>query len=143
MQFYIIDDNPKKNVELLPAYALQKVNVREGWQILSDIGHIYNVQWSTQNKCYSKSHVLTRSFCKNLHEFMRFLVHYQACAYAVGGSYFVKFQEFMRNGKATELSNAIPTERNNNQFVMHYLLTQKADKLTIEEKERLEQLIRE
>lgn len=81
MQFYILDKDPIKSAELLPDYALEKVNLREGWQIISDIGHIYGVTWGTQNKLYSASHSLTRYFACSKDNFWELIENYIACLY--------------------------------------------------------------
>lgn len=79
MQFYIVHPDPATSAKLLPDYALFKVNLREGWQILSDIGHIHDVHWAGQNRLYSESHALTRSFCSDPHTFDEFLQNYRQC----------------------------------------------------------------
>ena len=137
MQFYILHEDPERNIEILPEYALKKVNVREGWQILSDIGHIHNVTWEGQNKLYSASHVLTRSFCQNLTEFCRFAVHYAACVDKVEGSWKSKYDVF----KATayeELCNKLPLHRTRAMFSIEYLLNTKWKHLTFNEMKALE-----
>lgn len=128
MQFYIIHEDPKTNVQLLPEYALKKVNIREGWQILSDIGHIHGVSWPKQNKIYSASHVLTRSFCVNLIAFDRFMLHYIACAEATKGSYYDKLMESQAYIK--QLYHTIPLERTQALFNLEYLLFQKRKQIT-------------
>jgi hypothetical protein len=77
MQFYIIDPDPATNARNLPAYAL-RVNIREGWQILSDIGHRFGVKWAGQNKAYNPLHPLTRSF-SNQDAFVDLWRHYGYC----------------------------------------------------------------
>lgn len=139
MQFYIIHPDPAKNVELLPKYALKKVNVREGWQILSDIGHIHGVTWEGQNKLYSASHVLTRSFCQNRKEFKRFKEHYSTCVMWAGGSFLVKYNYFLKQA-LTELYKAVPEHRTREEFAIEYLLTTKAKHLTEEEISQLQEL---
>jgi len=79
MQFYIIDSNPRENARRLPRYALKEVNIREGWQILSDIGHIHGVTWEGQNRLYSASHALTRQFCQSVDRFKEFVVYLDWC----------------------------------------------------------------
>lgn len=83
MQFYRLSEDPGINVCLLPEYAL-KVNVREGWQILSDIGHIYGITWKNQNKCYSKSHPTTRFHARDWEAIKSFLEHYRYCLRYIG-----------------------------------------------------------
>ena len=129
MQFYIVDEDPHVNIEVLPTYALKKVNVREGWQILSDIGHIMGVSWHGQNKAYSLSHVLTRSHCQNRVRFLRFVAHYEACVLAVGGSFLDKFKE----APIGEIASAIPEERDECHFQAEYILNHKEQHLNLEE----------
>ena len=130
MQFYIIHPNPTINANLLPKYALEKVNLREGWQILSDIGHIHGVTWEGQNKLYSASHVLTRSFCQNRQEFTRFLDHYEACVKKrPDSSWYKKFHAVFEVLHDT-LKDAVPEYRTREEFALEYLLSTKAKHLT-------------
>ena len=77
MQFYVIHENPKRNAELLPDYAIKNVNVREGWQILSDIGHAVGVTWEGQNKCYNINHPATRRWYRDKKTFTDFIFYYE------------------------------------------------------------------
>lgn len=77
MQFYTLNTNPEISAKLLPDYALKKVNIREGYQILCDIGHITNVEWPNQNKEYNPYHALTRRFWESRGAFDFFMAHYQ------------------------------------------------------------------
>ena len=86
MQFYIIHEDPIINAYTLPEYALQKVNIREGWQIMSDIGHRFGVTWEGQNKPYSPTHAFTRSL-SHASAFLRFFKHYEACCNAYRNRY--------------------------------------------------------
>lgn len=122
MQFYIIDEDPATNLKILPEYALKKVNVREGWQILSDIGHIVGVTFHGQNKAYSLSHVLTRSHCQNRFRFLRFIAHYEACVQSVGGTFLEKF----KNVNTSLITQAIPENRTECHFQAEYILNQKS-----------------
>lgn len=80
MQFYIIDKDPKTNAELLPDYALLRVNVREGWQILSDICHRFvpSVRFTGQNRRYNPWHARTRSLSDKV-SFSWFMLYYKEC----------------------------------------------------------------
>ena len=78
MQFYIIDPSPDTNADILPAYALKRVNLREGWQIISDIGHRFGFEWDGQTKEYNPHHPLTRSFSYR-GSFTWLFLHYIAC----------------------------------------------------------------
>jgi hypothetical protein len=134
MQFYIVDPNPEKNIKLLPEYAIKKVNVREGWQILSDIGHMYNVTWEGQNKLYSASHVLTRSFCVNAVEYLRFINHYVACVYSYKNSWQKRYETFLESGAYHKLLSAIPDQRTSFEYQAEYMLKYKSKHLTEQEK---------
>jgi hypothetical protein len=79
MQFYIIHPDPETSARNLPDYALKRVNIREGYQILSDIGHILGIHWEGQNKLYSASHALTRHFCSDPNILKEFLRNYTQC----------------------------------------------------------------
>lgn len=79
MQFYILHKDCWKNAELLPDYCLKKVNIREGYQILSDCGHAVDLKWSTQNKEYNRYHPNTWRYWKNTTAFYDFVDHYIAC----------------------------------------------------------------
>lgn len=59
-------------------YALKQVNVREGWQIFSDIGHSVGVTWEGQNKRCSPTHARTLSLATR-ERFFWFCHHYQSC----------------------------------------------------------------
>lgn len=141
MQFYILHEDPERNIEILPEYALKKVNVREGWQILSDIGHIHGVTWEGQNKLYSASHVLTRSFCQNLTEFYRFTRHYSACVNKVGGSWKEKYTSFLDQA-ALSLCEQIPVQRTRTMFTIEYILDTKVKHLKPEEIQTLYEELR-
>ena len=130
MQFYIVDPYPMDNAAMLPDYAIKSVNVREGWQILSDIGHRFGVHWEGQNKCYNKHHPLTRSF-SHREAFKAFHQHYRAC-----------LSEYIRRkfGKATHwhahwpfvpvavIYDRLPETQY--EETKHYLLTTKASHLS-------------
>ncbi len=79
MQFYILHKDCWRNAELLPDYCLKKVNIREGWQILSNCGHAIDIQWTTQNKEYNRYHPNTWRYWKNSKSFYDFVDHYIAC----------------------------------------------------------------
>lgn len=141
MQFYILDPDPKTSARMLPDYALKSVNVREGWQILSDIGHRFGVEWEGQNKCYNAAHPLTRSF-SNWPSFQTYVKQYRACC-----------TEYLRRYKKSraeidrfcdgfdclepfwELTAAVPATPAKE--CAHYLLTRKGAKLSNSEFRRL------
>lgn len=146
MQFYIIDKDPETSAKLLPDYALFKVNLREGWQILSDIGHIHGVTWEHQNNLYSASHALTRSFCTP-ESFKEFILNYEACLNeynkrkSKGSLYENWFDYFVLNGYHRNIKSKLP--KNKYLLCREYLLKYKNKHLTEEEKDNLERWIEE
>jgi len=140
MQFYITDSNPDRSAALLPDYALQKVNIREGYQILSDIGHKTGITWNGQNKLYSASHALTRSFM-TVPSFWEFVAHYRANLleyekrFNKQTAWHSKFAEFHMKGCAERIAARLPGDRF--EEVRRYLIDCKGDKLSEAEKERI------
>jgi hypothetical protein len=138
MQFYIVHPDPATSARMLPDYALKQVNLRKGWQILSDIGHIHGVTWEGQNTLYSASHALTRLLCSSPKRFNEFLANYEACLreyarrFGKKASWSARYSKFLESGRGWEL----PADEYEN--VRRYLLGYKADKLTEAEKARLE-----
>ena len=141
MQFYMLDADPIKSAKLLPDYALFKVNLREGWQILSDIGHIFGVTWPEQNALYSESHALTRMLCSTQERFVAFLRHYEACLLeykarkCIMSSWYFKYQRFMFTTARAEIGKQLPNSEYESTRI--YLLTTKRNHLTAAEIERL------
>lgn len=142
MQFYKLDKDPTKSSQLLPDYALKKVNLREGYQILSDIGHILNFHWEGQNKLYSASHALTRHICSSKENFLEFIMHYMANR----KEYFRRFNkrpiydnEFTNFLMANGLDEIVNFRIYLDEYVAtrYYLLDYKSQHLTDEEKVRL------
>lgn len=134
MQFYIVDPSPTTNAKRLPDYAL-RVNMREGWQILSDIGHRFGVTWENQNKCYNKHHPWTRQFSHkgNLNQLV---YHLRACCeelYNRTGKIYgwYGWVEDFYTGENEELFLSLP--RDQYEETIHYLETAKRDKLEKEE----------
>ena len=140
MQFYIVHPDPEKSAEMLPDYALKQVNLREGFQILSDIAHIHGVTWPEQNACYSRSHALTRKLSSSRERFQRFLENYNACLTEYERrwgkcSWVDKYFEFLGAGADTAISRKLPADEYED--TRRYLLTEKRDKLTEAEAKRL------
>lgn len=77
MQFYMIAEDGAASAALLPD-AMIRVNVREGWQILSDIGHYFGVRWDHQNKPYNVNHPTTMRLRESFESFALFQSHYLA-----------------------------------------------------------------
>lgn len=145
MQFYIIHDDPETNTNLLPDYAITKVNVREGWQILSDIGHLFGVTWEGQNKPYSIWHAETRRFWKGVDSFIDFLDHYNACLnkyYELKGkttTYHDKFNLFFKSESLAKIRVAIVNSliRTDHDQMIFKLITQKREHLSKSEYDKL------
>jgi len=78
MQFYIIHDDPKVSARLLPDYGI-KTNVREAYQMLSDMGHLFDIKWEGQFNKYNPYHAETRQYWKNIGCFDFFINHYEHC----------------------------------------------------------------
>ena len=127
--------------ELLPDYALKNVNIREGWQILSDIGHIHGITWEGQNKLYSASHALTRCLCSNAQSFEEFINHYDFNLFEYERRFksktiwHEKFVCFLGNDIYKKIQAKI--SHNKYQNTIRYLLEEKKDKLTSDEVARL------
>lgn len=146
MQFYIIHHDPETNARLLPDYAIKQVNVREGWQILSDIGHNLGIEFPGQNKAYSIWHAETRRFMKDHVTFGHFVACYRDCLSEYTNRFrrrtifHDRYDQFIGDPYLS-ISMALPTERTHEQFMASYLLRGKRDKLTVEEIARLEELL--
>lgn len=142
MQFYIIDEDPEINAKELPDYCLLKVNIREGWQILSDIGHALGVAWEGQNKEYNRYHAETRQYWKSLKNFINFNNHYMACL----NEYFYRFskytvwhERYLNSFKVATYKDLMDKLDGFNKYrqIIEYLATRKAKHLTNEEIEKL------
>jgi hypothetical protein len=137
----MLDADPIKSAKMLPDYALFKVNLREGWQILSDIGHIFGVTWPEQNELYSESHALTRMLCSTKERFVNFLWHYEACLleYQIRKhtipTWTFKYERFMVSNAHMEIASHLPSSEYDSTRI--YLLTNKRQHLTAAEIERL------
>lgn len=153
MQFYAIHKEPRLNAKYLPDYALKKVNVREGYQILSDIGHCFNVHWETQNKLYNYNHPATMRWRKDGESFDRFVDYYEACLeeykrrYGKTTSFHKGFNDFLTGSLHSHspyktIILIIEPKVTTEQSTIEYLLTAKEDKLTNKEKKLLTQLYR-
>lgn len=120
---------------MLPTYAL-KVNMREGWQILSDIGHRFGVTFENQNKAYNPAHPWTRTF-SHKKAFCDFVFNFDACCeeyYNRTGKcpcWCEWVAEFRAIGKSDELFYALPEDQEAE--TINYLTTAKADKMTADE----------
>lgn len=77
MRFYMIYEDAAESAAALPA-AMIRVNVREGWQILSDIGHYLDIHWPNQNKPYNVNHPTTMRMRESQAALSLFQAHYLA-----------------------------------------------------------------
>ena len=141
MRFYMVHPDPVMNVKLLPEYAIKKVNVLEGWSILSDIGHIFDIHWKYQNKLYSRTHIMTRTLSANKDAFIRFWAHYKACAYHAGSPHFIKRIEAKDTLLAVARIESMIGDWDKYQTDAYYLLTEKGHFLNEQEKETMRKLI--
>ena len=153
MNFFIILEDSEENAEILPDYAIFKVNCREGIQILSDIGHLFNITWEGQYKQYSPYHAKTREFWRSREDFINFVQHLACCLdeytkrakkqnkknYTVWHEIFDNFIYEAYN----QLCEKIPEGWTTYQQDLFCLLHQKRDKLTEEDIKFLELIMDE
>lgn len=135
MQFYIIDKDAKTNAEWLPNYAIKKVNVREGYQILSDIGHYLDIHWENQNKEYNKYHPNISKYYKTKEMFNLFYDCYAACAEEYRNRFnkdhkYIAYFNYNVPTKDVFLEKII--NMSDEVFTMKYLLDRKSKHLTNE-----------
>jgi len=151
MQFYVIHKDPRKNAAFLPDYALKRVNVREGYQILSDIGHYFGVHWGTQNKQYNYNHPAVMRWCKDGESFDRFVDYYEACLdayekrYNKKTAFHIGFRDFLQGSLNAyspykSIMFLIEPRISWEQLTISYLMSAKRDKLTEEETKILGEL---
>lgn len=146
MQFFVVHKDPYKNAKLLPHYCLKKVNVREGWQILSDIGHYFEVTWKGQNKLYNYNHPAVMRWRKDGVSFDRFVDYYEKCLeeyfsrYKKTTVFHEKFREFLCCSYVSIL-RILPEESNDEELTIEYILSAKTKFLTKEEIESLYYLL--
>ena len=135
MQFFKIHCDPKTNAKLLPDYAIKSVNVREGWQILCDIGHNLNITWSDQNKPYSIWHAETRRFMVNRESFNNFIKMYGYCLieytnrFNKSTVFHTRFYSDSTIMVIEQIRLALPPNRTHAQFMNDYLLRGKVKHL--------------
>lgn len=145
MQFFIIHNDPKTNFNTLPHYAIHKVNIREGYQILSDIGHLFNVNWIGQNKPYSIYHAETRRFWRNKESFINFLRHYKYHVdRATTANWKLKYKYFLICKGPNKIIKAIEDNNIKDEFsqMLFKLITQKKHLITSEELDILKEKLR-
>lgn len=141
MQFYRVMSDPELNAKFLPDYAIKSVNVREGYQILSDCGHALGVSWETQNKEYNRCHPNTWRHWKNPRAFYDFLNHYIACLSEADNRGFTKIYETYRAKLQVFIVEVLPDitvpDLTEEQHMAKYLLHRKSKHLSEEEIETL------
>jgi hypothetical protein len=147
MQFYIIHDDPIVNAKILPDYCLKKVNIREGWQMLSDIGHLFEVSWDGQNSLYNSYHAETRRYWRNKYSFFMFISYYHECLieyfYRFGKTtvFHRKFNNLIKSNTITVLAEKIGSKLlYDKDQIVKYLLDTKTQHLNNVEIERLNNL---
>jgi hypothetical protein len=140
MKIYEIPDMSK-----LPLWA-KRVNVREGWQMISDIGHAVGVTWPEQNKEYNRWHSNTRKWWIDRSEFQRLYTLFQISLFELynkkdktGITYFKKDVYF--NGRFTY--NKLPRNRTEQQHEVLYMLERKSKNMTEEERQVLIPMLHE
>ena len=141
MQFYIVHPEPETNAKLLPDYAIKRVNVREGYSIISDIAHRFGITWEGQNKPYNPYHPLTRTF-SNRKAFWDFHQHYHCCCIeyerrcGATRKEITTYTEAIKRGKFQDIWRVLPEDAEAE--TCHYLLTRKAKHLSPAEVQALE-----
>jgi hypothetical protein len=154
MQYYKLAEDSSVSSKLLPDYALAKVNLREGWQIISDIGHVVGVTWEGQNKVYSPYHAKTRTFWKTKKDFLSLCIQYEQdlieyeTRMGENRKYFTqktwsryqKLYSFFIYNVCQKIIKKLPEQRNSFEMDLIYLLDRKKDKLTEEEIKRLDNI---
>ena len=140
LQFYIISKDLKKNFKYLPKYALEKVNIREGYQILSDIGHYYGVTWKFQNKKYNYNHPNVKKFC-TYPMFQEFISHYEESINYKKDTIFVQKYSYFKKENGKKKLLAIIQKDNKYLQDIRYLLSSKKKNLQKNEIENLEKIL--
>jgi len=140
MKIYEIPEMSK-----LPLWAL-RVNVREGWQMISDIGHAVGVTWPTQNKEYNRWHSNTRKWWIDRSKFQRLYTLFQIALFALcnkkdktGVTYLKKDVYF--NGRF--VFDKLPKNRTAQQHEVLYILERKSKNMSEEERQALIPMLHE
>lgn len=148
MQFYIIHNSYTRNAQLLPDYALKKVNIREGWQMLSDICHLFDITFTGQNKHYNAFHAETRIHYKSKKALLDFLFHYKACLLEYSKRFnkntiwHQKFEYFLSQKLDKSILSCLPDEGKDTWQVIFYLLKSKSKLLNRREISYLQELLK-
>lgn len=123
MQFEIIIENdPIANANAISLDHLKAFQVREGYQIASDIGHNLRVWWNCQNAPYSIWHAETRRFMLTKSTFNEFYQNLLLCAERLGTkSWIDKIAEI----PVFEITDRLPTKRTPGQLMAEMMLRTK------------------
>ncbi len=122
--------------------------MREGWQILSDIGHAVNVTWEGQNKEYNKNHPACMRWRKDQDTFGLFLKYYIKCLleyserFDVSNKFHSKFSDFCFNKIECKIKKNLPKKRTEEQMTIDYLLQAKKNHLTKYEIKKLKSYVK-
>jgi hypothetical protein len=129
----------------LPLWAL-RVNVREGWQMISDIGHAVDVTWPEQNKEYNRWHSNTRKWWIDRSKFQRLYTLFQISLFELynkkdktGVAYLKKDAYFDGN----RVYNKLPKNRTEQQHEVLYMLKRKSKNMSAEERHVLISMLHE
>ena len=150
MQFYILDADATTSARALPDYALKKVNLREGWQILSDCGHALGFEWEGQCREYNRYHPNTWKFWCSCEGMEMLWQHWCACLVEyerrfgrdrMAATYWAKYEFVVgpvMRGMIETASAQPPTAAAR---TAAYMLARKAKHLTEDEIKRLTQIV--
>lgn len=140
MQFFVIHEDPVVNAEILPDYCIKRVNVREGWQMISDICHAHGVIFDGQNKEYNRYHPNTWRWWKDQEKFHDFIKYYFWCLYEYEKRFNKKtlfHKKFFDNYKIiVDVIHKI-NNMNEHESMIHYMIERKSHLLTDEEIKKL------
>jgi len=145
MQFYIIHDDPRVNAKNMPKYGV-RVNVREGYHMLSTIGHLFSITWEGQYKTLNPYHAETRKHWKDIKSFDFFISHYEQCLVQYELIYWqqTKWHEgyfnFQKRAQSLLREAIISYSEKHNQ-VIQYLLSVKSKHLKPKEITTLQSMI--
>ena len=144
MQFYMICEDPEKSAQLLPDSVIKNVNLREGWQILSDIGHKFGVTWEGQEPETNVTHPVTMQHYVNREAFVLFMQHYfkNLQEYTSRFNKTTVWHERFYNVPGYWLKGKIPPGRDKYEAAAQYMLDHKSQHLSDMDKKVLQNQIR-
>ena len=136
MKIYEIPDMSK-----LPLWA-KRVNAREGWQMISDIGHAVGVTWPDQDKEYNRWHSNTRKWWIKRGTFNTLMGIFVTSVNSLvkendktGLTYLAKYQN--SHAFIADIYYALPSFRTVRQHDVLYMLKRKSKNMTAEEQRAL------